>query len=59
MLPRFARSPDHVPNRGDGVRISAKIRGRYQCGVVSGGLQCTEDALVLPFRYELTSQVAA
>jgi hypothetical protein len=24
-----------------------------------GGLQCTEDAFVLPFRYELTSQVAA
>ena len=23
------------------------------------GLQCTEDALILPFRYELTSQVAA
>jgi hypothetical protein len=24
-----------------------------------GGLECTEDAFVLPFRYELTSQVAA
>jgi len=24
-----------------------------------GGLQCTEPALILPFRYELTSSVAA